>query len=169
MLRVLAIIALAASLLAAGPAAAHVGGGERAVLQASPRPAPAEPLGLESVLRSDGRPDAAWPIALVALLAAACLAQHRSRRLVMSVLVVLVAVSGVEAAVHSVHHASDGNPVACPTASFAAHVDGTTAAALALDVPVYLVGAVAAPSGPRPASLRSLDPSQPRAPPAPLV
>jgi len=146
-----------------------VGGGERAVLQASPRPAPAEPLGLESVLRSDGRPDAAWPLALVALLAAACLAQHRSRRLVMSVLVVLVAVSGVEAAVHSVHHASDGGPVACPTASFAAHVDGTTAAALALDTPVHLVGAVAAPSGPSLASLRSLDPSQPRAPPAPLV
>jgi hypothetical protein len=71
--------------------------------------------------------------------------------------------------VHSVHHASDGDPVACPTASFAAHVDGITAAALALDAPVHLVGAVAVPSGRHLASLRSLDPSQPRAPPAPLV
>ncbi len=70
---------------------------------------------------------------------------------------------------HSVHHASGGQPVACPTASVAAHLDGTTVVALALDEPVHPVGTATVLSGPRLASLRSLDPSQPRAPPFALA
>ena len=169
MLRVLAIIALAASLLAAAPADAHVGGVERAVFEAPELPTPAEPIGPLTVLGVDDQANVPWPIALVALLAAAGLVRRRSRRLVVAALVLLVAIFTVEAAVHSVHHALGHDPVACPTASIAAHLDGTTVAALALDEPIHRVGAITAPSEPRIDSLRSIDPSQPRAPPLPLV
>jgi hypothetical protein len=68
-----------------------------------------------------------------------------------------------------VHHSLGSDPVACPTASIAAHLDGTTVAALALDQPIYRVGGTAVESEPFLASLRSLDPSQPRAPPLALA
>jgi hypothetical protein len=61
------------------------------------------------------------------------------------------------------------DPVACPTASIAGHLDGTTVVVLALDEPIHRIGAIAAPSDPLLGSVRPLDPSQPRAPPAPLV
>jgi hypothetical protein len=169
MLRVLAIIALAASLLAPGPADAHVGGVERVVFEAPQLPTPAEPLGLHHFLAANDQVDLSWPLALVALLAAACLIRRRSRRLVVAALVLLVAIFGVEAALHSVHHLLGSDPVACPTASIAGHLDGTTVVVLALDEPIHRIGAIAAPSDPLLASVRPLDPSQPRAPPAPLV
>jgi len=169
MLSVLAIIAVAASLLASGPADAHVGGVERAVFEAPELPTAAEPIGPLAVLAADDQVNVPWPIALVALLAAAGLVRRRSRRLVVAALVLLVAIFTVEAAVHSVHHAL-GHDVACPTAAaIAAHLDGTTVAALALEEPIHRVDSVTAPSEPRIASLRSIDPSQPRAPPIPLV
>ena len=169
MLSVLAIIAAAASLLASGPADAHVGGVERAVFEAPELPTAAEPIGPLAVLATDDQVNVPWPIALVALLAAAGLVRRRSRRLVVAALVLLVAIFTVEAAVHSVHHALGHDDVACPTAAIAAHLDGTTVAALALEEPIHRVGAITAPSEPRIASLRSIDPSQPRAPPTPLV
>jgi hypothetical protein len=174
MLRVVAMLALAASLLAVGPADAHVGGGDLAKLEAlrlppqPEHPSLSDSTGSPATLAPD-RVDAPWPIALAALLAAASLSRRRSRRLVVVALAALVAISGVEAAVHSVHHALGDDPVACPTASFAAHVDGTTVAALALDGPIHRIGTVPAPSDPLLAAPRSLDPSQPRAPPTPLV
>ena len=67
MLRVLAIIAVAASLLAAAPADAHVGGVERAVFEAPELPTPAEPIGPLTVLGVDDQANVPWPIALVAL------------------------------------------------------------------------------------------------------
>src|SRR6185436_8199959 len=113
--------------------------------------------------------DFPWPIALIVLFAAATLTRRRPRGLVAAVLVLLIAILGVEAAVHSVHHAPGGQPVACPTASVAAHLDGTTVVALTLDEPVHPVGTAAVLSGPLLDSLRSLDPSQPRAPPFALA
>jgi disulfide bond formation protein DsbB len=110
-----------------------------------------------------------WPIVLIALLAAAALARRRSRRIVAAALTVLLAIMTVEAAVHSVHHVADNAPVACPTASIAAHLDGTTVTALALDEPIHRVDALTARTEPLLVSLRSLDASNPRAPPAPLV
>lgn len=169
MLRILAIIAVAASLLAPGPADAHNGGVEPAVFEAPQLPAPSVPTGGQHVLVAGDPADVPWPIALMVLLAAAALARRRSRGLVAAVLVLLVATFGIEAAVHSVHHAPGSDPVACPTASIAAHLDGTTVVALAVDEPIQRVGASAAPSNPLLASLRSLDPSQPRAPPFSLV
>jgi disulfide bond formation protein DsbB len=106
---------------------------------------------------------------VMALLAATTLGRRRARQLVAAGLVLLLAVFGVEAAVHSVHHALGSDPVACPTASMAAHLDGTETVSPTVDLPVHQVGAVAATSDPRVASLRSLDASHPRAPPAPLV
>ncbi len=169
MLRVLGIIALAVSLLAPGPADAHNGGVERAVFEAPQLPAPSVPTGPQHVLVAGDPADVPWPIALMVLLAAAALARRRSRGLVAAVLVLLVATFGVEAAVHSVHHALGGDPVACPTASIAAHLHGTTGVALALDEPIHRVGAAAAPSDSLLASFRPLDPSQPRAPPSALA
>ncbi len=169
MLRILAILALAASILAAGPAYAHVGSAERAVFEAPELPLSSEAAGPTQLLVAGDRTDFPWPIVLIALLAAASLVRGRSRRLVAAVLILLIAVLGAEAAVHSVHHAHGGQPVACPTASIAAHLDGTTVVALALDEPVQRVGTAAIPSDPILASLRSLDPSQPRAPPFALA
>jgi hypothetical protein len=169
MLRVLAMLALAAFVLAAGPADAHVGSAERAVFEAPELPAVSEASGPTQLLVAGRSTDLPWPIALIVLLAAATLTRRRSRGLVAAVLVLLIAILGVEAAVHSVHHAAGGQPVACPTASVAAHLDGTTVVALTLDEPVHPVGTAAVLSGPLRDSLRSLDPSQPRAPPFALA
>jgi len=169
MLRVLAISAVAAFLLAPGPVGAHVGSIEPAVLEAPAPLTPSETTNLHHVLVAGHATDLPWPIALMALLAAAALTRRRSRRLVAAVLALLIAILGVEAAVHSVHHALGGDPVACPTASIAAHLHGTTVVALAAEEPIKQVGAVATPSDQLIASFRPLDPSQPRAPPFPLV
>jgi hypothetical protein len=169
MLRVLAMLALAAFVLAAGPADAHVGGAERAVFEAPELPAVSEVSAPTQFLVAGRSTDFPWPIALIVLLAAVTLTRRRSRGLVAAVLVLLIAILGVEAAVHSVHHAPGGQPVACPTASVAAHLDGTTVVALTLDEPVHPVGTAAVLSGPLLDSLRSLDPSQPRAPPFALA
>jgi len=169
MLRVLAMLALAAFVLAAGPADAHVGSAERAAFEAPELPAVSEVALPSQFLIADGSIEFPWSLALIALLAAAALVRRRSRELVAGVLAVLIAILGVEAAVHSVHHSLGDNPVACPTASVAAHLDGTTVVALTLDEPVHPVGTAAVLSGPRLDALRSLDPSQPRAPPFALA
>jgi len=66
-----------------------------------------------------------------------------------------------------VHHG--GEPVTCHVASVAAHLNGATAEAPALDQPLHRIGAAVVLSDPRLASLRSLDPAQPRAPPFALA
>jgi hypothetical protein len=169
MLRVLAMLAVAAFVLAAGPADAHVGSAERTVFEAPELPAASEASGPTQLLAADRSTDFPWPIALIVLLATATLTRRRCRGLVAAVLVLLIAILGVEAAVHSVHHAPGGQLAACPTASIAAHLDGTTVVALTLDEPVHPVGTAAVQSGPLLDSHRSLDPSQPRAPPFALA
>ncbi len=169
MLRVLVLLAVAAAVLVAGPADAHVGGFERVAFEAPALPTPLAASTQTHFLIAGEASGFPWPLVLMALLAGATLARRRSRRLVAAGLVLLLAILAVEAAVHSVHHALGREPVACPTASVAAHLDGTTVAAPALDQPIHRVGAVAAASDPLLASLRSRDASHPRAPPAPLV
>ncbi len=169
MLRVLALVALAALLLAPGPADAHVAGVERAVFEAPELPAVAEATAPTQFFVADQSTDFAWPVVLIALLAAGALVRWRSRKLVAGILVLLVAVLGVEAALHSVHHALGGQPATCPTASIAGHLHGTTVVVLAVEGPVLRVGTVAAPSDPLLASLLSVDQPQPRAPPAALA
>jgi len=168
MLRIAAMLALAACVMIAGPAYAHVGSFERSAFEAPELPAPAVSYPSQFLLAGEptGFP---WPIVVIALMAATALARRRSRRVVAAVLTVLLAIMAVEAAVHSVHHVDGNHPVACPTASIAAHLDGTTVIALALDEPIHRVGALTAPTEPRLASLRSLDASNPRAPPFPLI
>ncbi len=170
MLRALAIIALAASVWASSPADAHVGGDERAVFEAPQLPPPLEPAAARYVLVAGEAPDNPWPLAVMVLLAAVALARRRSRGLVAAFLVLLITIFGLEAAVHSVHHHALGSdPVACPTASMAAHLDGTTVVELTIEEPLPRVGATATQPDPLLVALRSLDPSQPRAPPSPLV
>ena len=169
MLRTLVLLVLAASVLVAGSADAHVGGLERAAFEAPELPAQAVTSSPTHFLIAGDATSFPWPMVLMALLAATALGRRRSRQLVAAGLVVLLAVLGVEAAIHSVHHAPGSEPVACPTASMAAHLDGTEAVSPAVDLPIDHVGAVAATSAPRVAALRSLDASHPRAPPAPLV
>jgi len=169
MLRVLALLALAAVVLVAGPADAHVGGAERVAFEAPALPTPLAASTQNHFLIAGDAAGSPWPLVLMALLAGATLARRRSRRVVAAGLVLLLAILAVEAAVHSVHHAPGREPVACPTASVAAHLDGSTVAAPALDQPIHKVGAVAAASEALLASLRSLDASHPRAPPAPLA
>ena len=171
MLRILGLLALAILLLAPGPAAAHIGSAERTAFEAPELlPSASEAAGPTHFLVAGNATDFPWPIALIALLAGAALARRRTRRLVAAVLALLIAILGVEAAVHSVHHAVDGHqPIACPTASIAAHLHGTTVVAPPLDQPIHQVGTVAPSSDPLLAALRSLDPSQPRAPPFALA
>jgi hypothetical protein len=168
MLRVLAFVALAACILVSGPADAHVGSVERSAFEAPELPAPAAAPANPLFVAGDST-RFPWLIVLIAVLAVAALARRRSRRVVAAILTLLLAIMAVEAAVHSVHHVAGTNPVACPTASIAAHLDGTTVAALALDQPIHRVGALAAPTDPVLASPRPLDASNPRAPPLPLV
>ncbi len=169
MRRVLAILSLAASILASAPADAHVGSVERAAFEAPELTTVAEAPGPTQFLIAGDSTDFPWPAAVMALLAAAALVRRRSRGLVAAILILLVAVLGVEAAVHSVHHTLGGQPEACPIASVAAHLNGTTVVALTLDEPVHPVGTAAVPSDPLLAAFRSLDPSQPRAPPFALA
>ena len=169
MLRVVAILALTALLFAAGTAAAHVGGVERVAFEAPQLPIAAEPTRLEHVAAADPT-ETPWAIPMTALLVGTALVRRRSRRTVALALACLLAIFAIEAAVHSAHHHVGGaDPVACPTASVAAHLDGTSVATLALDEPAQRIGAVAAAADPLLAALRSLDPSSPRAPPSPLV
>lgn len=147
MLRVVALLAVAACVLVSGPADAHV-------------------AGIDGVAFPTGLP---WPIVLLALLGSVALARPRARKLVAALLVFAIAILGMEAAVHSVHHGLGHDPVACPTASTALHLHGTTAVALAVEEPIHPVGSVAVTSAPRLVSLCSLDASHPRAPPVPLV
>ncbi len=169
MLRVVAILALTALLLAAGTAAAHVGGVERVAFEAPQLPIAAEPSRLEHVVAAADPTETPWAIPMAALLVGTALVRRRSRRTVALALACLLAIFAIEAAVHSAHHhVGDADPVACPTASVAAHLDGTSVATPALDDLVQRIGAVAAPADPLFAALRSLDPSSPRAPPSPL-
>src|SRR5262249_33285449 len=144
-----------------------VGSVERSAFEAPelPAPAAASPSPLLVAGDATGFP---WPVALIALLATAALSRRRSRRIVAATLTVLLAIMSVEAAVHSVHHAGS-HRVPCPPASIAAHLDGTTVVALALDAPIHRVGALSARAEPLLVSLRSLDASNPRAPPFPLI
>ena len=169
MLRILAILAMSACVLASGPADAHVGLAERVAFEAPDLPTASDVSGPNQFLVAGAATEFPWQLAVIVLAAALALARRRSRAVVAAALVVLIAVLAVEAAVHSVHHSLGSDPVACPTASVAAHLDGTTVAALALDQPVCLVGAAAVRSEPLLAALRSLDPSQPRAPPFALA
>ena len=170
MLRVVAILALTALLSAAGTAAAHVGGVERVAFEAPPLPIVEEPTRLDHMVAAPEPTDVPWAIPMAALLVGTALVRRRSRRTVAFALACLLAIFAVEAAVHSAHHHVAGaDPVACPTASVAAHLDGTSVATLALDEPVQRIGAVAAPADPLCAALRWLDPSSPRAPPSPLA
>jgi len=170
MLRVVAMLALTALLSAAGTAAAHVGGVERVAFEAPQLPIADEPTQVEHVVAAADPTEIPWALPIAALLVGAALVRRRSRRTVALGLACLLAIFAVEAAVHSAHHHVAGaDPVACPTASVAAHLDGTSVATLALDEPVQRIGAVAAPADPVFAALRSLDPSSPRAPPSPLV
>ncbi len=165
--RVLMLLALAAAVVVSGAAEAHVGVVEHTAFEAPELPASAAAAPAQFLAGDPtGFP---WPILLMALLAAAALAHRRSRRLVAVGLIVLVAILGVETAVHSVHHALGPQPVACPTASVAAHLHGTAVVALALEQPIHRVGTAAATSDPLLASLRSLDASHPRAPPTALA
>src|SRR6185369_3345036 len=102
MLRVLAMLALAAFVLAEGPADAHVGSAERAAFEAPELPAASEASGPTQFLVAGRSTDFPWPIALIVLFAAATLTRRRPRGLVAAVLVLLIAILGVEAAVHSV-------------------------------------------------------------------
>ena len=170
MLQVVAILALTALLSAAGTAAAHVAEVERVAFEAPQLPVAAEPTRLEHVVVAADPTEIPWAILMAALLAGTALVRRRSRRTVGLALACLLASFAIEAAVHSAHpHVAGADPVACPTASVAAHLHGTSVATLALDEPVQRIGAVAAPADPLSAALRSLDPSSPRAPPSPLV
>jgi xanthosine utilization system XapX-like protein len=169
MLRILAILAVTACVLASGPADAHVGPAERVVFEAPDRHAASHDTGSSQLLIAGAATELPWQLALLALAASLALVRRRSRAPIAAALVILIAVLAVEAAVHSVHHSLGGEPEACPTASVAAHLHGTTVAALALDQPIYRVGTAAVQSEPLLVSLRSLDPSQPRAPPFALA
>ena len=162
------MLALAACVMIVGPAYGHVGSVERSAFEAPELPAPAASDPSQFILAGEAT-DFPWPIVLIALLATTTLARRRSRRVVAAALTVLLAIMAVEAAVHSVHHIDGNHPVACPTASIAAHLDGTTVVALALDEPIHRVGALTARNEPRVGSLRSLEASNPRAPPFPLI
>jgi len=168
MLRPLALLVLAAAVLIAGPADAHVGSLERSAFEAPELPAPAVAHPSELFVAGDAAAGP-WPVVLIAVLAAAVLARRRPQHVVAAVLTLLLAIMTIEAAVHSVHHVAGTDPVACPTASIAAHLDGTTVAALAFEEPIHRADALTAPTEPLLASLRSLDASNPRAPPFPLV
>jgi hypothetical protein len=167
MQRALALFAATVLLLAAGPVDAHVGGAERAAFEAPELLPIAQHAGAAQLFVAGDASDLSWPLAVIAALAATLLIRRRSRRLFAAILVLLIAVLGVEVAVHSVHHG--GQPVACPTASIAAHLHGTTVVALALDQPLHPIGAAAVQADPLLTSLRSLDASQPRAPPFALA
>ena len=171
MFRVAALLAVLAAVLLGGvvPAGAHPRPVE---LLASAAPPTVAVSDVSSVLHAAGGLEESamfWPIVLAVFLGSAVLAGRRSPRLVVVALVVVLAAFGVETAVHSVHHAFDDGAVACPAASIAEHLDGTTIDGLAVDVPRLYLGTISAASGPDISPLSSLDPPHGRAPPSALV
>lgn len=159
-------LAAVALLLTAGLAAAHTGSPSVSAM-APLATAPATPASPEAIAAAPAAPGFPWPFLLLVALAPA-FARRRSLKLAGATLVLVLAVFAFEAAFHSVHHGF-GREAACPTASAAAHVAGTTVGLVALDAPALPAGPALLDPGfvlPHPGPL---SPHQGRAPPSTLV
>ena len=169
MLRVVALTATLAVLLlgGAGTVGAHPELAESLGLASSP----AVPGGLDE-LRAAGAYDStaiAWPFVLALASIIGVLARRRSRRVAAAALAVVLVVFAVESAQHTVHHAFNDRPVACPTALIATHLNGTTVEGLAVDAPILLVGARLDSPDQRVSPLGSFALQHGRAPPSALA
>jgi hypothetical protein len=170
-LGVVALLAALAVLLlgGVGPASAHKPLEESFVL-APPTTLPVSDTSVASeAAGSYESPAMFWPIALMVFVGSAALARRRAQRLVVPALVAVLTVFGVESAQHSVHHVFDGAAVACPIASIAGHLNGTTIEGLAVEAPMLLVGAILATPDPGISPLSPFGPPHGRAPPSALV
>ena len=170
MLRVAALtVALAVLLLGgAGSVFAH----PRVVEPLVAAPLPTSAADTSTALRAAGALESfetSWAIVLAVFLGSAVLVRPRSLRIAAAGLVVLLSVFAVETALHSVHHGLHDGPVACPTASIAAQICGTTIDALTLEAPLAPAGLLRVAPGRGLSSLRPLDPPHGRAPPSALV
>ena len=170
--RVVAVLAALAVLLLAGvgPASAHEPIEEPVVL-APPTTLPGPDTSIASQAAGSHASSAMpWPMLMMVIVgAAALLVPRRAPRLVVAALAVVLTVFGVESALHSVHHVFDNSAVACPTASIAAHLNGTTIEGPAVEVPVLPLGATLAAPDPGISPLSPFDPPHGRAPPSALV
>ena len=170
-LRVVAVLAALAVLLlgGVGPASAHEPIEEPVVLAPqTTSPGPDTSIASQAA-GSHGPATMPWPILMMVIVGSAALARRRAPRLVVAALAVVLTVFGVESALHSVHHVFDNSAVACPTASIAAHLNGTTIEGPAVEVPKLPVGATLAAPDPGISPLSPFDPPHGRAPPSALV
>ena len=170
-LRVVAVLAALAVLLlgGVGPASAHEPIEEPVVL--APQTTSPGPDTSVASQAADSHASSAmpWPILMMVIVGSAALASRRAPRLIVAALIVVLTVFGVESALHSVHHVFDNSAVACPTASIAAHLNGTTIEGPAVEVPMLPVGAMLAAPEPGISPLSPFDPPHGRAPPSALV
>ncbi len=170
-LRVVAGLAALAVLLlgGVGPASAHEPIEEPVVL-APQTTSPGSDTSIASQAAGSHASSAmSWPILVMVIVGSAALVPRRAPRLVVAALAVVLTVFGVESALHSVHHVFDNSAVACPTASIAAHLNGTTIEGPAVEVPMLPVGATLAAPDPGISPLSPFDPPHGRAPPSALV
>src|SRR5881628_2928250 len=126
--RVVAVLAALAVLLlgGVGPASAHEPLEEPVVLAPTTLPGPDTSIASQAA-GSHASSAMPWPILMMVIVGSVALIPRRAPRLVVAALAVVLTVFGVESALHSVHHVFDNNSaVACPTASIAAHLNGTT-------------------------------------------
>ena len=169
-LRVVAVLAALAVLLlgGVGPASAHEPIEEPVVL-APQTTSPGPDTSIASQAAGSASSAMPWPILMMLIVGSAALARRRAPRFVVAALVVVLTVFGVESALHSVHHVFDDPAVACPTASIAAHLNGTTIEGPAVEAPTLPVGATLAAPEPGISPLSPFDPPHGRAPPSALV
>jgi len=169
--RVVAVLAALAVLLlgGVGPASAHEPVEEPAVL-APQTTSPGTDTSIASQAAGSHASSAMpWPMLMMVIVGSVALVPRRAPRLVVAALAVVLTVFGVESALHSVHHVFDNSAVACPTASIAAHLNGTTIEGPTVEIPMLPVSATLAAPDPGISPLSPFDPPHGRAPPSALV
>jgi len=170
--RVVAVLAALAVLLlgGVGPASAHEPLEDPVVLAPQTTlPGPDTSIASQAA-GSHASSAMPWPMLMMVIVGSVALVPRRAPRLVVAALAVVLTVFGVESALHSVHHVFDNNSaVACPTASIAAHLNGTTIEGPTVEIPMLPVGATLAAPDPGISPLSPFDPPHGRAPPSALV
>jgi len=170
--RVVAVLAALAVLLlgGVGPASAHEPLEDPVVLAPQTTlPGPDTSIASQAA-GSHASSAMPWPMLMTVIVgSAALLVPRRAPRLVVAALAVVLTVFGVESALHSVHHVFDNSAVACPTASIAAHLNGTTIEGPTVEIPMLPVGSTLTAPDPGISPLSPFDPPHGRAPPSALV
>ena len=159
----LALLSVASSVVALGPAWAHTGSPPNTPAAVVPL-LPSSPEALSTATPGVAAPWAALAVLTVVSLASVC----RRRRAVALTLTLVIALFAVETGVHSAHHLGRPDDAArCSVASAASHVSGDVTAVEVTVVPISVDDASSLGYAAPAPTARAVAPDIGRAPPVP--